>query len=182
MKKSVMMFLHLFFFVQIAICQNEIIYESNNIVLSIDFRIKEYSIWKDSDSDSKADVVIEKPDISEGKIRIEGNFIICIDKISNMKMSFEKIDEYRLAVTNKNCCFDINDTLYAVVISNQYGNPIQRLKWKEGKRHGVWSFHDEKGVNYTLYEDGRITKEYFRTYKEIKEGIQNAPYCPSDKQ
>lgn len=135
----------------------------------LDLQIKEYRIWEDTDSNLNSDVVIEKSDISEGKIAVEGNFIICIDRISGKKISFEKIDEYRLTSTNVNCCFNIKDTLYAIVISNLYGKPFQRMNWKEGKRHGEWSINGEKGVNYTLYEEGRIIKEYFKTYKEFRE-------------
>lgn len=181
MKKTVVIFLQLFFFIQIAICQNKIIYDSNNTVLCIDSRTKQYRIFEDSDSGSSSDWVLAATNISEGKITVEGNFITCVDSISGMKISLKKIDEYRLVVINKNNCFNLIDTLYASVISDQNGKPYQWLKWKEGKRHGEWSIDGEKGVNYTLYKEGRIIKEYFRTYKEIMQEMLNAPYDPSDK-
>jgi len=49
------------------------------------------------------------------------------------------------------------------------------MYWKDGRRHGKWIIHCEKGVNCTLYEDGRIIRQYFKTNKEYMEERLNAP-------
>lgn len=181
MKKTVLIFFHFFLFIQIVVGQNRIFYELGKTVLSIDFQTNEYHIWKDNNTDPNSDWVLEKTDISEGKILVNDNIITCTDMVTDVKVSLRKIDEYRLVIENKSSCFNINDTLYASVISDQNGRPYQWMKWKDGKRHGEWIIHSEKGVNSTLYKDGKIIRQCFKTDKEFMEERLNAPIDLSEK-
>jgi len=144
--------------------------ESNTIRLSIDPQTNKYSLW-----DHKGDGLTEIPDISTGIIIVERKIIKCIDKIKKHTIIFSKLDDYRLIVINKNQYFKINDILYAIIISDKNGKPYQWMKWKNGKKHGEWSIDCEKGVNYTIYENGVIKKRYFKTYKVIREELLKAP-------
>lgn len=181
MKIIVFIILHFYLFTQTVVSQNKIYYELGKTVLSIDFKINKYHIWKDTNADPNSDWVLEKTDISEGKILVNDNFITCTEMVTDFKISLRKIDEYRLVVENKSRCFNINDTLYASVISDQNGIPYQWMNWKDGKRHGEWIIHNEKGVNCTLYKDGKIIRQYFKTNKEFMEERLNAPIDLSEK-
>jgi len=176
MKRIYILFFQLFILLQIVVCQNEIIYELGKIRLSINAQTNKYSIWEDNvNTNPYSNSITSVPDISAGKITIDSGLITCNDTIYKNRIVFKQLDEYRLLVINKNHCFKVNDILYAIVISDKNGKPYQWMKWKNGKKHGEWSIHCDKGVNFTLYDKGKIIKTYFKTYKEIGAELLNGP-------
>jgi len=165
------------FVTQLILGQDKIIYSSNNILLCLDLRFNTYKIWEEANlnEDTVGTFIKEKPDVSLGNLFIDNDLITCIDTISKDKIVLKKIDKYRLIAINKSHCFRKNEILYAVCIYDRKGRPEEFMKWLNGKRHGTWLIHSRKGINYIIYDNGKIIEEYFKTNKEAFESPDNSP-------
>lgn len=150
-----------------AFTQKDIIFECNDLCLSI--TINEYTMWKNDPADTIGDAINEPYTFSAGHVCSNDSMIICYDtiKFREKKLEFKKLDAYRLKVCNTAPFFKPGDMFYAKVISDSIGRPTQYLSWKDGKPHGLWVYFSDKGANYVLYENGSIIKEYFKTNEEI---------------
>jgi len=170
MRKKWFLLIQLISLTQLILCQDVILYSSNNLMLKIHLKETKFRIWEKPKFD-----LVDYDILSEGKIMLDKNLIICVDSIKNEKIIFQHIDSFRLIVVNENRYLKVKELICPITIYNNLGNPIQWMSWKNGKRHGEWNYQTDKGYKFEIYENGQIVKTYFKTYEEIKDEISKMP-------
>jgi len=150
------------------------IYDSERYCISLS--LNSFKIWEPDISDTIGTAVNEPETLSTGFVHSDDLMILCYDtiRLAKYKFEFKKIDAYRIKVMNKTPFFKPGDILYAEVITDSIGRPVQYLSWKDGKPHGNWEYILDGGSKFVLYENGNIVGEVFKTNEEIhKEYIKN---------
>jgi hypothetical protein len=166
--KKIILILSIFVFSKnITIGKENIIYLANNN-LCFSIRNNTYTLWEVDPTDTLSDAIVIPEDLSAGYVSSNDSMIICYDtiRLRDETFKFKKLDEYRIQVINDPPFFESGDILYASVISDSIGRPVQYLYWKDGKRDGSWEYYLDKGIKFVLYKDGNVVEEYFKTYKE----------------
>ena len=97
MRKKWFLLIQLISLTQLILCQDVILYSSNNLMLKIHLKETKFRIWEKPKFD-----LVDYDILSEGKIMLDKNLIICVDSIKNEKIIFQHIDSFRLIVVNEN--------------------------------------------------------------------------------
>jgi|GEM_PF-4875339 len=160
---KVPVFLTLFLFFSFFISGQDVtLYESNKIRLEIDTYTNNYCIWEEQEYD-----LFEPPIISQGKIVLNGDTITCFDTNKNKRFVFKKMDKYRSLVIMKKLYMKSGTIFYVIKKSENKGNRIEEMSWKNGKKDGFWCNYTDKGIKFVVYKNGIVVKRYFKTYKQV---------------
>lgn len=170
------LFLALFFILNISFSQNRIEYRITDKRLIIFTDSNSFTIkctpdyYRDEYSDS-----LKSCKFATGRVLITKTTIKLIDSATQSIIILRKIDKYRLLVLNNNKYLKYNSIVCPTAQYYNNGKWVHSMSWKNGLKNGEWSYQTLDGYKYEIYENGRLIKMYFQTYKQLMDSINELP-------